>query len=92
MTQTLSIETVRIAIRELDRNRGTTSIDPGEIARHIVGSDPASWGRVMKPLRTILVRMAEAGEIELLRKGKPIAPADVRGVYRLRVLDLAAND
>ena len=37
----------------------------------------------MKPLRLAAVEMAKAGEIEILRKGKPVDPDRFRGVYRL---------
>jgi hypothetical protein len=54
------------------------SICPTEAARALAGH-PAdeSWRRHLS---------ATAGRIEILRKGKPVAPADARGVVRLRLL------
>jgi uncharacterized protein DUF3253 len=83
--------TVRAVLRAFEAARPGASIDPGAVAREIAGPDPDRWGRAMKPLRPVLVALAQAGEIELTRKGKPISPAELRGVYRLRVVDLAAN-
>lgn len=65
-----------------DRKPGK-SICPSEAARAIAGSDEQQWRRLMKPIRAVAVRMAQAGELEIRRKGKMVDPADFRGVYRL---------
>ncbi len=57
------------------------SICPSEVARAL---DP-SWQRLMIPVRRAAVRLALAGRIDILRKGKPVDPVDVRGVIRLRL-------
>ena len=57
------------------------SICPSEVARAL---DPA-WQRLMTPVRNAAIGLALAGRIEILRKGKPIDPAEVRGVIRLRL-------
>ncbi len=57
------------------------SICPSEVARAL---DPA-WQRLMGPVRQAAVSLALAGRIAILRKGKPVDPADVRGVIRLRL-------
>jgi len=59
------------------------SISPSDAARALAGSDEKQWSRLMKPLRAVSVEMAKAGEIEILRKGKPTDPDNFRGVYRL---------
>ena len=56
------------------------SICPSEVARAL---DP-EWRRLMTPVRDASVRLAKAGRIDILRKGKPVEPADVKGVIRLR--------
>ena len=43
-----------------------------------------------KQLRPFFARLAQDGSIELIRKGKVTDPAELRGVYRLR-LKSAAN-
>jgi hypothetical protein len=37
----------------------------------------------MQPVRRVAVRLAHAGRIAILRKGKPVDPDDFRGIYRL---------
>ncbi len=56
------------------------SICPSEVARAL----DEDWRRLMTEVRRGAVRLAEAGRIEILRKGKPIDPASIRGVIRLR--------
>ena len=82
-------------ILDLARSRGAAkSICPSEAARALaaqagVEAGVETWQSFMKPVRRAAIRLARAGEIEILRKGKPVAlPAptdDVRGVIRLRI-------
>jgi hypothetical protein len=39
----------------------------------------------MTPVRRAAIGLALAGRIDILRKGKPVDPVDVRGVIRLRL-------
>lgn len=57
------------------------SICPSEVARAL---EPVEWRRLLGPVRQSAERLARAGHIEILRKGKPVAPEGVRGVIRLR--------
>lgn len=77
-------DTLRTVILDLlaDRKSGK-SICPSEAARAIAGSDEQQWRRLMKPIRAVAVRMTQAGELEIRRKGKQVNPTDFRGVYRL---------
>lgn len=73
---------LRAEILALTALRGPgKSICPSEAARAV---RPEDWNRFMTETRRVAVQMAEAGEIEILRKGKPVAPDEVRGVIRLR--------
>ena len=56
------------------------SICPSEVARGLA----EEWRPLMGVVRKAAVRMAQAGQIEILRKGKPIDPAETHGVIRLR--------
>ena len=56
------------------------SICPSEVARSLA----EEWRPLMGVVRQAAVRLAQAGQIEILRKGKPIDPATVHGVIRLR--------
>ncbi|GJD77178.1 DUF3253 domain-containing protein [Methylobacterium gregans] len=64
------------------RGAGKT-VCPSEVARALGGPHPDGWGKLMQPVRRIAVRLAKAGRIAILRKGRPVDPDDFRGVYRL---------
>jgi hypothetical protein len=75
------------AIMALVTGRGPDkSICPTEAARALAGN-PAddSWRGKLAPIRLAAARLAKARRIEILRKGKPVAPEDARGVVRLRL-------
>jgi hypothetical protein len=75
------------AITSLLAQRGDAkSICPTEAARALAGN-PAddTWRRKLPAIRLAAARLARAGRIDILRKGKPIAPEDIHGVIRLRL-------
>ena len=57
------------------------SICPSEVARAL---DP-EWQKLSSAVRRCAIRLAEAGTIDILRKGRLVAPAGVKGVIRLRI-------
>lgn len=59
------------------------SICPSEAARAMA---PEDWRPLMTATRRAAVRLQAAGRIAILRKGKPVAAEDVRGVIRLRII------
>lgn len=61
------------------------TICPSEVARALAGSNEKDWRRLMKPIRAEAVRLADAGRLDIRRKGKTVDPHDFRGVYRLAV-------
>ena len=62
------------------------SICPTEAARALAGNPPGDqWRGSLSPIRLAAQRLAKAGRIEILRKGKPIAPEAEHGVIRLRL-------
>ncbi len=80
-------------ILDLAAARGAAkSICPSEAARAFaVQAGVETWQNFMKPVRQAAIRLARAGKLEILRKGKlvalPAPPDDVRGVIRLRIVD-----
>ncbi len=75
-------ERVEAEIVRLVTERGAEkSICPSEVARAL---DP-EWRSLMTAVRRAAMRLAAAGRIDILRKGKPVALEDVRGVIRLRL-------
>ena len=59
------------------------TVCPSEVARALGGPHPDGWGPLMQPVRRTAVRLAHAGRIAILRKGKPVDPDDFRGSSRL---------
>lgn len=57
------------------------SICPSEVAR---GLAPENWRPLMGLVRQAAARLSVAGEVDILRKGKPIPPEAMHGVIRLR--------
>lgn len=57
------------------------SICPSEAARALA----PEWQGLMTRVRKVAVRLAREGRIEILRKGRPVPPDEVRGVIRLRL-------
>lgn len=45
------------------------------------------WQALTKRIRLAVKQLAEAGHVQILRKGKPVDPDDFKGVYRVRLAD-----
>jgi hypothetical protein len=61
------------------------SICPSEVARHFAPpSDEAIWRPLMPRVRKAALALQAEGQVEILRKGKPVPAEEVRGVIRLR--------
>jgi hypothetical protein len=79
-------ETITAALLRLLAERGPDkTLDPAEVARDLGGPHPEGWGPLLQPLRRVVLDLAAAGRVVILRKGKPVEPADLKGVYRLRM-------
>lgn len=77
-------ETIAGTLLELVAARGPgKTVCPSEVARALGGPHPDGWGPLMQPVRRVAVRLAKAGRIAILRKGRPVDPDDFRGIYRL---------
>lgn len=62
------------------------SISPTEAAHALAGKPTdESWRRSLAPVKLAAQRLARAGKIEILRKGKPVDPELLHGVIRLRL-------
>ena len=57
------------------------SISPTNVAKAL---DPENWRRHLSKIRARARALTTAGEIEILRKGKPVPPERAKGVIRLR--------
>lgn len=70
-------------LRLAAENGPAATFCPSDAARNLGGRTPDEWGPLMQPLRRIAVRLAFEGRLVIYRKGKPVDPADFKGVYRL---------
>ncbi len=74
-------DTVDMAILSLAEARGAgKSIRPDEAARVL---DVENWRSRLNAVKQGAIRLAQAGKVDILRKGKPVDPADFKGVYRI---------
>ncbi|MGE4482378.1 DUF3253 domain-containing protein [Acidocella sp.] len=65
------------------------SICPTEAAKALAGHPrDESWRRSLAAVKLAAQRLARAGTIEILRKGKPVNPDVLHGVIRLRLKTL----
>ncbi len=60
------------------------TIKPEDIAMVL---HPQEWQALTKRVRLAVKQLAEAGHVQILRKGKPVDPDDFKGIYRLRLAD-----
>ena len=74
----------REILRQTAARGADRSICPSEVARALAGGDDGPWRPLMGPVRRAAADLARGGRIEILRKGKPVPPDDMRGVIRLR--------
>lgn len=79
--------TIEAMILSLVTARGREkSICPSEVARALTpGALQEGWQSLMTPIRQAASRLSRAGQIDILRKGRPVPPEDMRGVIRLRL-------
>ena len=77
-------DTMAATILRLCAERGPgRSICPSEVARALAGTDEKRWRLLMHPVRETAFHLAREGRIQVLRKGRPIAPEQAHGVIRL---------
>ncbi|GJL96746.1 MAG: hypothetical protein DHS20C06_05630 [Hyphobacterium sp.] len=74
-------DTVDTAILTLVKARGAgKSISPAEVAQSL---DAENWRGRLAAVKISAARLAQAGAVNILRKGKPVEPTDFKGVYRI---------
>ena len=60
------------------------TVRPEDIAMTL---HPIEWQALTKRIRLAVKQLAEAGLVQILRKGKPAEPDDFKGVYRLQIAE-----
>lgn len=59
------------------------SFTPTDVAQPLA----ENWRPLLNHIRAAARRLAERGQIEILRHGKPVEPSALKGVIRLRLKD-----
>lgn len=62
---------------------GKASIEPAEVAKALQAEQ---WQRILPKVKTAALGMMRQGKLVITKKGKPIDPAKMKGVIRLRLL------
>ncbi|MEI9904713.1 MAG: DUF3253 domain-containing protein [Asticcacaulis sp.] len=57
-------------------------ISPNDVAKAV---DRENWQRELPKVRAVAIGLARQGRLQVLRKGKPIEPEGLKGIYRLRL-------
>jgi hypothetical protein len=78
--QPLGERAVELAILSLVSQAGAGKSISTEEAARALGPD---WHAKLSAVRRAALRLAEAGMIDILRKGKRVEPASAKGVVRL---------
>jgi hypothetical protein len=68
-------------IRQAEAAGPGRSVCPTEVARALA----SAWHGQLSAVRRAAIELAEAGRIDILRKGKPVPAGAVKGVIRLRI-------
>ena len=77
------VSAIELTLLALAGARGPNgSISPEDVARALA---PAAWRPLLGAVRRHAAALAAAGRIDILRKGKPVAPGEARGVIRFRL-------
>jgi hypothetical protein len=80
-------------LRQVEASGATASICPTEVARAVAPGEGGLWRGKLSAVRRAAIRLARAGRIDILRKGRAVDPhAEIRGVIRLRARAHAAPD
>ncbi|MBP2158631.1 MULTISPECIES: DUF3253 domain-containing protein [Asticcacaulis] len=66
----------------LSQVREGESISPNQVAKAL---DAENWQRELPKVKAVAVGLARQGRLEFVRKGKPVSPDGLKGIYRLRL-------
>ena len=67
-------------LRQTEARGVGKSICPSEVARVLA---PDDWRPLMTLVRQAAAALSEAGQVLILRKGRPVPASEMRGVIRL---------
>jgi len=83
-----SVEDSLIAL--LTQKGASSSLNPNDLAKALSqeagGEEEAKrWRRYLPKVRQAALNLARIGQVEILRKGKPVEPFGLKGIYRIRI-------
>jgi hypothetical protein len=67
----------------LSQVREGESISPNQVAKAL---DAENWQRELPKVRAVALGLVRQGRLEYVRKGKPVSPEGLKGIYRLRLV------
>lgn len=80
---------VATAILTVIAAAGGASVAPREVAQALAALHPKprdrpdAWRRYLTAVRQQSLHLARSGRIQLIRRGQPVAPHNIKGVIRL---------
>jgi 8-oxo-dGTP pyrophosphatase MutT (NUDIX family) len=84
--ETQQPEIARTIRKLVDKIEDGRPMDPSAVAVSIAGKDEKKWRKLMPLIKSEAVKLALNGEIQVLRKGKPVSSADFKGLYKIAAL------
>jgi hypothetical protein len=69
-------------LAESDPKGQGKSIEPAEVAKAM---QPEQWQRMLPKVKNVALGLMRQGKLTITKKGKPIDPAQMKGVIRLRL-------
>ena len=77
-----------------DEKSTSPSISPNDVARLLQSEkgDPLRWQNQLPKVKAVAVGLARQGRLDLLRKGKPVDPNGIKGLYRIRLAEITPSE
>ncbi len=72
----------RTILQLLSQRAPLATVCPSEVARAL---EPTSWRPLMEPVRAAARLLVARGDLEIVQRGKVVAPSAVKGPIRLRL-------
>lgn len=73
----------------LSQVRTGESISPNDVAK-VMSAE--RWQRELPKVRAVIADLVKKGQIEVVRKGKPVELEGIKGIYRVRLVAGTSGD
>jgi len=82
----LAVQAEQVILELLHADTQSTPLNPDTVAHHLEPDQTSRrWQQVVREVMHAARRLSRQNQIQITRKGKPVAPDEVRGVVRLRL-------